>query len=190
MSRRKIILREQILKAAYEIVVDTNFSNLTARHVADRLNCSTQPIYLEFENMDDLKFVVYQKMKDELQKWLKKGEHFSDNPIVNLCIRYIHFATEKNDIHRTLTNDDFGASRDFKYFIYTLFCDAIYNDENYQKLSENDKQRLVSAMWQQTIGIASTVLNGLMPFDVTKIKYALSQELDWILGNKEFPTLI
>ena len=190
MSRKKVIVREQILKAAYEIVIHSNFHNLTARHVADKLNCSTQPIYLEFQNMDDLKFVVYQKMKSELQRWLNHSEQFSSEPVINLCMKYIHFSMVKNDIHRTLANENFGASRDFKFFIYQLFCEKMMENNDYTALTENDKQRLVSLMWQMTIGISSTILNGLMPYDVTKVSQALDQQLHWIMQNKEYPTLI
>lgn len=188
MSRKKVILKEHILKAAYDIVTNTNFNNLTARNIAGMMNCSTQPIYLEFKNMDELKFVVYQHMKDEMKCYIDKGDKLHDNSIVNWCLNYISFAIEKNEIHRTLANDNFGASRDFKTFIYKQFCEQIQKEN--LDLSENDKQRIISAMWQYTIGISSTVLNGLMPFDVTKISQALLQTLNWVIDNKDFPTLI
>ena len=53
--RRKVYTREHILKAAYELINKEGFGNFTARNIAKQMGISTQPIYLEFENMQDLK---------------------------------------------------------------------------------------------------------------------------------------
>ena len=55
MVRTKVYTKEKILNVAEKILVDKGFSNLTARNIADTMGISTQPIYLEFVNMDDLK---------------------------------------------------------------------------------------------------------------------------------------
>lgn len=55
MARKKTITREQILAAAYEVAATDGFTRFTARNIANKMNCSTQPIYLEFKNMDDLR---------------------------------------------------------------------------------------------------------------------------------------
>ncbi|WP_049218827.1 TetR/AcrR family transcriptional regulator, partial [Enterococcus avium] len=53
--RRKVYTKDQILKAAYEVVENEGFSGFTARNIAKKMGISTQPIYLEFKNMSDLK---------------------------------------------------------------------------------------------------------------------------------------
>jgi sialic acid synthase SpsE len=60
MARRKTITREQILEASYELVSVDGFAHFTARNIANKIGCSTQPIYLEFKNMGEL--------KDEIEK--------------------------------------------------------------------------------------------------------------------------
>ena len=67
--RRKVYTREHILKAAYELINREGFGNFTARNIAKHMGISTQPIYLEFENMQDLKIPwwrlfskIYRKM--------------------------------------------------------------------------------------------------------------------------------
>mgnify|MGYP002128688326 CR=1 FL=1 len=55
MARRKTITRDQILTAAHQVISEKGFSHFTARNIATQMNCSTQPIYLEFKNMNDLK---------------------------------------------------------------------------------------------------------------------------------------
>ena len=47
--------RKAILDAAVEVLRDGGFSAINARSVARKLGCSTQPIYLSFQNMAELK---------------------------------------------------------------------------------------------------------------------------------------
>ena len=54
MARKKTITHDQILNAAYDLVVEQGFKSFTARNIAKKMNCSTQPIYLEFKNMAEL----------------------------------------------------------------------------------------------------------------------------------------
>jgi AcrR family transcriptional regulator len=62
MARKKTITRDQILNAAYEVVAKEGFSRFTARNIAAKMKCSTQPIYLEFKNMDELKKVLVKEI--------------------------------------------------------------------------------------------------------------------------------
>ena len=66
MARKKTITRDQILKAAYEVVATEGFTRFTARNIAAKMKCSTQPIYLEFKNMDDLKSALINQIYDYL----------------------------------------------------------------------------------------------------------------------------
>lgn len=61
MARKKTITKEQILAAAYEVAATEGFTRFTARNIANKMNCSTQPIYLEFKNMDDLRQALLNK---------------------------------------------------------------------------------------------------------------------------------
>lgn len=47
--------KDDILKAAIEIVRDNGAGSLNARAVADKLSCSTQPIFSNYASMDELK---------------------------------------------------------------------------------------------------------------------------------------
>lgn len=67
MARKKTITREQILAAAYEVAATDGFTRFTARNIANKMNCSTQPIYLEFKNMDDLRQALFEQIYDHLQ---------------------------------------------------------------------------------------------------------------------------
>ena len=64
-------MKNQILDAAYSIAKRDGLSLITARNVAKEIGCSTQPIYLEFENMDEI-IRGYQNTKLALNKILSE----------------------------------------------------------------------------------------------------------------------
>lgn len=96
MPPKQTITKEQILESAYEIVIEKGLQKINARNVAEKLKCSTQPIYWYFDNMPNLLHCVYlyinkryiyemfcvlekQDFFEEMTKWLmtvvKKSRH-------------------------------------------------------------------------------------------------------------------
>ena len=55
MPAKKLIPREAILSCAMELLESDGSEALNARTLAKRLGCSTQPIYLSFSGMDELR---------------------------------------------------------------------------------------------------------------------------------------
>ncbi len=62
MSAIKKITKDMILDAALEIFRAEGFEAVTSRRIALRLGCSTQPIYFEYKNMDELKDDIIKKV--------------------------------------------------------------------------------------------------------------------------------
>ena len=52
MPAIKKVSREDIIDAAVEVLREGGFSAVNARSVAQKLGCSTQPIYFSFQNFD------------------------------------------------------------------------------------------------------------------------------------------
>lgn len=97
MARKKMILKEDILKTAYELALDESFKSLTARNIAKKMNCSTQPIYLEFANMDELKDAVIVEMEQQMYHTVLPKES-TDNPLIEACMNYILFAKKEKQM--------------------------------------------------------------------------------------------
>ncbi len=93
--RRKVYTREHILKAAYELINKEGFGNFTARNIAKQMGISTQPIYLEFENMQDLKNTLVEAVFKDLSENVFPVERTGDK-VIDLGLNYIHFAQRKN----------------------------------------------------------------------------------------------
>ncbi len=64
MPASKKVTKEAILDAAVEVLREGGAGAINARSVAGKLGCSTQPIYLSFQNMEELKAAMTQRAID------------------------------------------------------------------------------------------------------------------------------
>ena len=67
MPAIKKINREDIIKASVEIIRKEGLESLNARGVAKKLNCSTQPIFYIYSNMEEMR-------KDALKEIIDANE--------------------------------------------------------------------------------------------------------------------
>lgn len=68
MSATKKITKDMIVDAALKIFRAEGFDAVTSRRVAFKLGCSTQPIYFEYKNMDELKNDIVKKVVGQLNE--------------------------------------------------------------------------------------------------------------------------
>lgn len=105
--RKKVYDYDYILNGAFLYVIKSGFENFSARSIAKELHISTQPIYLQFENMESLKIKVIKKMFQKIEskyfsekmtelEYIKALSLFTkdDEPIYLACIRD-SYASEK-----------------------------------------------------------------------------------------------
>ena len=114
MPAIKKISKEAIIDAAVDVLRDGGAAAINARSVAKQLGCSTQPIYLSFHNMDDLKAAMTQRaialhtqhVRDSLRS------HEDSNSVYSQYSRYstygmgfVKFAAEERHLFRWLYLD-------------------------------------------------------------------------------------
>ena len=97
------ITKEDIVEAAVGIVRESGAQALNARTVATALNCSTQPVFSNFETMEALRLAVVEKA-DRLcgacmQRETQKGEY---PPYKASGMAYIRFAREEKELFKLL----------------------------------------------------------------------------------------
>lgn len=78
MSATKKITKDMIVDAALEIFRAEGFDAVTSRRVAFKLGCSTQPIYFEYKNMDELKDDIIKKVVEQLDELFSSVSGDSD----------------------------------------------------------------------------------------------------------------
>lgn len=81
MPRTKQIEKEDILRAATEIIRRKGEGALTVRSIAGELGCSTQPLYYEFENVEQLRAALLPYVREHYlqfrcSNYKEFGRHF------------------------------------------------------------------------------------------------------------------
>lgn len=91
--------KNAILQEAFEIVRKEGQQALTARRIAQRLNCSTQPIYSAFASMKELTEAVRQKAVEFGEQYLLQ-EELQAYPFLSIGLRYVRFAREERELFK------------------------------------------------------------------------------------------
>ena len=182
MARKKEIGRNKILSIAYKMVVKDGIESLTARNIAKAGHFSTQPLYLEFNSMEDLRKEVLRKIADNLKNNILQ-KSYTGKPLIDMDLSYIDFAKEQENLFRAMFVDGkFGS----KIIADTLINFGIekfreqYPDSNY---SEDKIRSVVIANWITTSGIASLLVNKIATFSQTQIINVLTAQINDAILN-------
>ncbi|MFC7111994.1 TetR/AcrR family transcriptional regulator [Lactobacillus kullabergensis] len=182
MARKKEIGRNKILSIAYKMVVKDGIESLTARNIAKAGHFSTQPLYLEFNSMEDLRKEVLRKIADNLKNNILQ-KSYTGKPLIDMDLSYIDFAKEQENLFRAMFVDGkFGS----KIIADTLIDFGIekfreqYPDSNY---SEDKIRSVVIANWITTSGIASLLVNKIATFSQTQIINVLTAQINDAILN-------
>ena len=95
--------KEKITDAALELVRKSGRAALNARSVANVLGCSTQPIFSNYANMDDLKLDVVKRAYDKYLEFREVDISSGKYPVYKASgMAYIRFAVEENELFKLL----------------------------------------------------------------------------------------
>lgn len=100
MARKETITKNEILNAAFEMTRQNGFSQVSARTLAAKAGCSTQPIFRVYKNMEELGEELYGKAVQFFNDYYENFPKISDTPFVNLGLAYIRFAQEEQQLFR------------------------------------------------------------------------------------------
>lgn len=107
MPPKARITKEMILHTVLEITRKEGFEAVNARSIAERLRCSTRPLFTCYKNMDELKadflnaaFAFYERYAADY------GKFYEGNPALVLPLSYIAFAQQEAKLFQYLFLSD------------------------------------------------------------------------------------
>ncbi len=102
MARKERITKNDILNAAFQMVRKEGISQVSARTLAAKAGCSTQPIFRVYKNMEELGEELFTKATEFFGTYYEEFPKKNDTPFVNLGLAYICFAQEEQNLFRLL----------------------------------------------------------------------------------------
>jgi AcrR family transcriptional regulator len=176
------VTEEAILDAALELTRDKGIASVNARDVAKMLGCSIQPVFRNFQSMDNLKKDLYKKAENIYDDYINRGMVGHSIPFLGLGMAYIDFAKKEKNLFKLLFMSDEFKGRSIIGMI---------KDEENQSIVEmvsrmtglcRDKaEQLFMDIWLLTHGIASLVATNDLEVSEEKISKILK---DSFLGIK------
>ena len=160
MPRKESITIEQILDTAFAMTREEGFASVTARRVAARAGCSTQPIFRVYKNMEELWDAVYEKAAVFFQDFYSQYPRMARTPFVNLGMAYIAFARKECHLFELL----FLSQRKNRKSMYDLLngteSNVLYEINRAKAEGCTHPQDVFMRMWIFIHGSACMALTG------------------------------
>lgn len=182
MARKKEIDKQRILDAAYKLAVRGGIESLTARNIAKAVNCSTQPIYLEFENMQDLRNQVLARISDELKSNILQ-QNFTGEPLIDLDLSYLYFAKEHVDLFRAMFVDGKFGNQMIVDTLMGLGLEKFKQQFDAEQFSEERLNHIVISNWIAATGLATLLINKMANFTQAQMISVLKAQIHEAMLN-------
>lgn len=102
MARKETVTKKIIIESAFQIAREEGFSLVTARRLANKIGCSTQPIFRVYENMNELGSEIFIKAINYFEAFYEEYPKTSSVPFENLGLAYIQFAGKESKLFQLL----------------------------------------------------------------------------------------
>ena len=102
MARKESITITDILNTAFALTREEGIAGVTARNVAKKAGCSTQPIFRVYHSMEELWRAVYEKAVSFFEDYYEFYPKMGDTPFLNFGMAYISFAREEKNLFKLL----------------------------------------------------------------------------------------
>ena len=160
MAPKNKITKDEIIEAALSLVEKHGKDELNARALAKALGISTQPIFSNFENMEELKKEVGIRATQIYLGYIEETAASGLYPAYKSSgMAYIRFAREKRELFK-LTFMDNSGKYDAK--AYYKIIDAMANSIG---ISKEDALEMHLRMWVFVHGIATMEATEFLEFD-------------------------
>ena len=163
MPAKKLITKEFLLGEAFQLVREGGMDGLNVRELAKRCECSTQPVYLSFKGMEELKTEVAKKALDNFYAFIENEMAKKEYPEYKAVgMGYIKFAIEETELFKYLfmrkrTQEDGFEKDSFDKSTYIIMKNyGLYSDQAYTLHAE---------MWVFVHGIATMFATGYLDWN-------------------------
>ncbi len=110
MARKTKFTKEQILKKAKEFINEKGIDQMNARDLCKYIGCSTQPLFKNFESMDEFKVYLKKYLHDYYNKFITKIVDEEDY-LFTISYAYALFSYKESNIFKALFMSNLASTR-------------------------------------------------------------------------------
>lgn len=182
MPAKKQITKEKILSAAMDILKREGMDAVNVKSLAKELNCSTQPIYLSFSGMDELRVELASTAVQEFEQIIKRKN--KGKPACLYGMDYILFAQEEPELFRFLFMRD-HAFDEMKQTLKPVIEQSVEEIMKQYSIDHDEAEYFHDQLWVHTHGIASMIATGFCDWDMKKVEGMLEECRTYLAGKYE-----
>lgn len=173
----KRIQKEDIINATLDIVREDGIDNIQARTIAKKLNCSTQPIFYQFANMEELKKEVIEKIVEIYRKYMTADDK-EPHQYKEMGKGYIRFAKEEPKLFQTIfMSENNLTTKNFITQDKEVYKNILKYVENVTGISSEKRiSDFHLKMWTFTHGIATMIATKTCEISDKQISEMLTDE--------------
>lgn len=177
--------KEEIIKAALEIVRSEGFSALTARALGAKLSSSARPIFTVFRSMEEVQQAVVDEAKSLYKEYIQRG--LSDTPAFKgVGTQYILFSVNEPKLFQLLFMKEHNDVPELSAVLPII-------DENYDEILSSVKdgygltretaEKLYRHLWIYTHGIAALCATKMCRFTGEEISSMMTEVFIGLLNS-------
>lgn len=158
--------REQIVKAALDIVERDGSDALTARALGQELKSSARPIFTVFDSMDEVRAAAVAAAKSVYAEYVARGLA-ETLAFKGVGTEYIRFAAEKPKLFRLLFMSERDGATDVNTVLGAIDDSApaiLQSVIDGYSLDRDAAERLYLHLWLYAHGIAALIATGVCEF--------------------------
>ncbi len=158
------VTKEEIIKAAVDIVRRSGAQAINARTIASALNCSTQPVFSNFATMEELRLATAERADILCQEYMQREVDRGKYPAYKATgMAYIRFAKEEKELFKLLYMRDRSGESIPEATEQTEKMEAIIRENT--GLDGVDAKVFHLETWAYVHGIATMFATGFFDLD-------------------------
>lgn len=170
MPAKKQVTREKILASAMKLLKEQGSEAVTIQKLARELGCSTQPVYLSFTGMEELRGALIPLAVAEFRAYMADGE----GPVRLYDPRYLQFAREEPRLFRFLFMRP-GAFSEIRQALLPMIEESVAELTETYHIDSQQADILHDQLWMHAHGIAAMIATDFCDWDMEKGKRMLAQ---------------
>ena len=171
MPAKKHMTKSMILNAALKLLKEQGYEAVNIKPLAKALGCSTQPVYLSFSGMEDLRNELIPLAVAEFERLMKRN---SQDDVARLyTMDYIQFAREEPRLFRFLFLRPHAFS-EIRQALLPMIERAIEDLMDTYRISHEEADLLHDQLWMHAHGIASMIATDFCDWNMEKVSRMLA----------------
>ena len=183
MPPKEKVSKVRIEDTAFEMTREYGFSEVTARKLADRLGCSTQPIFRAYENMDELRTDLFYMSADFFLSRILAQKSRSP-AYLGLALSYIEFAREEKNLFELIASvDDFGTRTITEFLKSDEGSQLLKKISGSREVTDKKKQELFTMFWMFVHGMAALISGNRVDFTDREIRTYITKAYEGFIAK-------